>query len=319
MHRMMTWPGTVGNWWVTALVQPLGARGVCATSPATHPQRDRARGPPRSTRSTRPRASRMRTTGGRRPDPSPRGARPRGRGSSPAPVAATPRSATRRGSTTAALVGPSPTTSAVGVRRRATAVHGRPAPGAPARRAAARPARARVPESPPSRPTRCARPRRRSRRAPRARACPSRSGRRSARRVPGGPCMDASSRAGRGVRRRGRGAARRTCTASTGARLRPARGRRWGRAAHSGRRRSRRGRPTSCASSHDPPGVGHGPDRVRGEREGDDAGPVAELPLQVVQVQGDVLLVEVGEADDDAEARRPGAATGRRCRRGRVG
>ena len=44
--------------------------------------------------------------------------------------------------------------------------------------------------------------------------------------------------------------------------------------------------------------VGQGSNRVRGEREGDDPGPVGELPLEVVHVEP-AVLVDVDEADDE--------------------
>ena len=50
----------------------------------------------------------------------------------------------------------------------------------------------------------------------------------------------------------------------------------------------------------DPPHVRRGPDRVRGDREGDDARPFGELPLEIVVVEREVV-VDVDEADDDAE------------------
>ena len=46
--------------------------------------------------------------------------------------------------------------------------------------------------------------------------------------------------------------------------------------------------------------VGRRADRVRGDRERDDARPIGELPLQVVVVEGHVVR-HLDEADDDAE------------------
>ena len=50
----------------------------------------------------------------------------------------------------------------------------------------------------------------------------------------------------------------------------------------------------------DPRDVGRRPDRVRGDREGDDLRALGELCLQVVEVEREIL-VHAGEADDDAE------------------
>ncbi len=69
------------------------------------------------------------------------------------------------------------------------------------------------------------------------------AGGRADRRAPGAPCTGAARRAAPRGRRRGPGAARRTCTASRAGRPRPRPRRRSGRAARSGRRRSTRARP----------------------------------------------------------------------------
>ena len=49
----------------------------------------------------------------------------------------------------------------------------------------------------------------------------------------------------------------------------------------------------------DPRHVGRRADRVRGDREGDDARPLRELRLEVVEVEREVV-VHAREADDDA-------------------
>ena len=53
----------------------------------------------------------------------------------------------------------------------------------------------------------------------------------------------------------------------------------------------------------DPRDVGQRADRVRGEREGDDARPVGELPLEVVEVEP-ASSSTLGEADDQVEVAR---------------
>jgi hypothetical protein len=46
----------------------------------------------------------------------------------------------------------------------------------------------------------------------------------------------------------------------------------------------------------DAPGVGQRSDRVRGDRERDDTGAVGELPLEVIEVEGGVV-VDIDEPD----------------------
>ena len=67
----------------------------------------------------------------------------------------------------------------------------------------------------------------------------------------------------------------------------------------------------------DAPRVGQRSDRVRREREGDDARAVGELPLEVVVVERRVVG-DLDEADLEAEIVRELEPGRRRCRRGRA-
>ncbi len=68
--------------------------------------------------------------------------------------------------------------------------------------------------------------------------------------------------------------------------------------------------------SGDPGDVAHGADGVRSPWEGDDAGLLGELPLQVVEVER-AVLVDVDEADGRARGPPRRRARARRSRRGR--
>ena len=59
-------------------------------------------------------------------------------------------------------------------------------------------------------------------------------------------------------------------------------------------------RPGRVRELDDPRRVRHRPEGVRGEREGDDAGPVGQLSLEIVEVEGRVV-VDLDEADREVE------------------